>query len=685
MKAKSLIPLVVVAAILLALVLFKTQQEEVPGIIEEAQLAALTPEGLTAGDLGKVELYVGAKPDENVVLAWDDEDDIWRVQSLYNVPADEDKVEDFIDTLMALKGEFRATAEADSGLEVYELSDAEALHVRGYGKSGDAPEFELLFGKAPSYNAAFARRADANDVYVVDANPRTKAGIYGSNTDQAPAGDHWIYKTILDLDKDAITRIAITGPDKQLVFEKREKPKPSSEADLEEDGEDAEGEIELDDNEGEIELDEAEETPPEYEWVLVSGGTGAPHKQNALDMLLSKLDNLRATGVVDPAKKGDWDLAAPAFKCVISVEGQDNEVIEGGRPDLSGDGYLRVATAAEDIVYEVSSYYFEQLFPKGSSLFDLPALGVDRGNILRVELEQPEGKVVLTKDDDDKWGVVEPAADLEVLRSKIDALVSQLGKWRASDYADSDAETALDAPVRRAVIADVDGATRMLAVGSESRYSRGAYVKMDGEPLVLVMSQTDLEKIFVAPKDLYERTLFDLDEEDIAGIVVERESDSFALERNEDGWTLTIDGAPFEPDQYAADGVATAILDLQADDILFDTTAIEGETSATIRVVNAQGEDFLLTVGAELEDGSRQLTLSGKDQVFVVGGRDVASIMPQVDVLKEPEPEPAPAPEVEPPPEPESGTGIESTPDVDDAAAAQEHVETAAEEGATEE
>ncbi|HIJ73774.1 MAG TPA: hypothetical protein HPP83_06700, partial [Candidatus Hydrogenedentes bacterium] len=120
-------------------------------------------------------------------------------------------------------------------------------------------------------------------------------------------------------------------------------------------------------------------------------------------------------------------------------------------------------------------------------------------------------------------------------------------------------------------------------------------------------------------------------------------------------------------------------------DILFDTTAIEGETSATIRVVNAQGEDFLLTVGAELEDGSRQLTLSGKDQVFVVGGRDVASIMPQVDVLKEPEPEPAPAPEVEPPPEPESGTGIESTPDVDDAAAAQEHVETAAEEGATEE
>jgi hypothetical protein len=84
-------------------------------------------------------------------------------------------------------------------------------------------------------------------------------------------------------------------------------------------------------------------------------------------------------------------------------------------------------------------YTFEQIFPKGQDLFDLPALSLDKDKIQQVSIEQAEGKVVAQKDGD-TWKVLEPVIDLNVQEPALSTLVSALAAWKAVDYADNDVD-----------------------------------------------------------------------------------------------------------------------------------------------------------------------------------------------------------------------------------------------------
>ena len=440
MKPKNLVPLVVILVILVALVMVKKAKEPAPNIVNEVQLARLIPEGVSASDIVKLELFAGAKPDEGVVLAWDDAASGWRVTSKYNAPVDEEKIDEYLSDLIKLGGEYRAATEMDSDLEQYDLTDSSAFHVKGFVKGGDAPEFEVLVGKAPDYRTTFVRAAAGKEIYLSDVNLRQKAGIYGDDTEKAPEATPWLDKNIVDLEKDKISRIELTYPDKNIVFEKREKeaePEEKAGEQAEEPDEDAEEAP-------------APEKEKEYEWVLASGGPAQSHKQTGLDSLLRKLDSLTATDVVDPGTPAEWDLEPPAFKCVVAADNLDESVvIEAGRPDASGDGYVRLAGAEEPVVYKIPKYSFDQLFPKGRDLCDLPALSVDQKEITRVELTQPVGDVVLTKSDGE-WTIKKPRADLALQTSALDTVARTLASWQPADYAGPDADTGLGAATHAA-------------------------------------------------------------------------------------------------------------------------------------------------------------------------------------------------------------------------------------------
>lgn len=178
MKPKSLIPLVVVLAILVALVLVKNMGKERPTLVEQVGLVTLLPEGLSKGDVAKLELYTGAKPDDKLVLAYDAEGNTWRVVTHFNAPAKQETVDKYLDAIVKLKGEPRETGVSDAGLAQYDISDEKAFHVAGYKRDSAEPLFHLLVGKAPSYNSVFLRKADSRDVFVEQTNLRQQAGVY---------------------------------------------------------------------------------------------------------------------------------------------------------------------------------------------------------------------------------------------------------------------------------------------------------------------------------------------------------------------------------------------------------------------------------------------------------------------------------------------------------------------------
>ncbi len=704
MKPKNLIPLVIVLAILVALFAYKKSTQYTPSIVEQTRLVTLAPEGMSKSDIAKMELYAGAKPEDKLVLAFDTGADKWRVSTHFNAPVKKETIDKYLDAIVKLKGETRASAGSDSELEQYSLSDGKAFHLVGYKKDAAEPAFHFLIGKSPGFKTVFMRKAGDSKVFVEETNLRQMAGIYddsagrpGEKKDEKeeevkkPEAGTWLDKEICKIDTAKMTKLALNMPDKALVLERREKPKPQEPATTPEASpapatpappappapaqapaapappvpapvapappapapaaeEPKPSGSSEDENKDELDVQppvtaamNPAESKPEYEWVLASGGAGLKLKEKSIDSLKQRFGSLNATDIVDPAKKADWGLETPAYKCTISVEGLPDVVIEGGRPNPTGDGYVRIAGAKEEIVYQVSKYTFEQIFPKGSELFDMPSVAVDKKGIESVQIAQPEGQIVLARTGDN-WSVAAPAADLKTQDSTVEEIVTALSQWKAIDYADGD--PGLGDPQKTATF-KIGEQTRTLKVYGDSKTLDGAYARLDDNPAVLAMSRTDLNKIFPAPKDLFARKLAELDEDKIAEINATTPAASFSIARQDQNWKLTVNGAASEANAEACSKLAEKIAGLEASDILFGQADLQAPVDSTLRVKTSDSVEHTYSFAAE-KDGKHPLKLSSKAQAFLVAHADVAELFPAADTLKKPE-APAPAPASQPP------------------------------------
>ncbi|HPJ99498.1 MAG TPA: DUF4340 domain-containing protein [Candidatus Hydrogenedentes bacterium] len=614
-KWKNVVPLAVILAILAALVVLKQIQNR-PVAIEErlqAKVTPLVPETVTKGAVTRLDLYSGAKPDEKVTIERDAADpNVWRVASHFNAPAQKGKIDTFLDKLADLRGEYRAGGVTGDDLKDFGLADDSAFHVLAYTGDPEAAAVHILNGKAPKSGQVFVRTADGNTVYVADVNFRNEAMIWSGEADAAPEPGPWENKDIVKIDPEQITRVAVTMPDKQLVFEKREKPVEKKEG-------------------GDAAPEAAEPPAPVYEWALASGGVaGQTFKQAGLDALVRAFNPLSATEIVDPEKLEEWNLASPGFKCVLTLKDNKEVVLEGGLPESSADGYLRVVGTPEPVVYKLSSYNFGKVFPKGSDFFDLQTLALDKETLTRIEMDLPGIRAVLAKEGAG-WTVIEPAAELEADTTTISTLSGALAAWKASDYTDS---AALGEPVRKITFTTSDGASHVLEIGGPSRSIDGSYARLDGGPVV-AMTKGDVGKILVEPRNLYRRALLEKTADDIQSVTITPAGgEPLVLTRNESGAWMLGDA---EADPETAGDLAETIADIQAEDILFGKTSADFVPRITVDVTVKTGEAYRLVLGAETDAGTEFL-MDGKATVFVMAKEDAAALTPSADALKKPEP-----------------------------------------------
>ena len=221
MKPKVLLPFAIVLVLLGVVALVTQNQGEPPTIVEQVSLDSLIDEGIDADSIQRVEMFAAAKPDEKLVIAR--ADDAWTVASRYNAPATTTKVDDFVEDLANLKGEFRATAETDEALGEFQLGDDSSFRVQAFTDAGDTPAIDVFVGKAPSRSNVFMRKAGDKQVYVEAVNLRQQAGAYGDDFDVPPKPDSWIEKKVLEVDKTGVTKIAAQYPDKGVLSSRTRK------------------------------------------------------------------------------------------------------------------------------------------------------------------------------------------------------------------------------------------------------------------------------------------------------------------------------------------------------------------------------------------------------------------------------------------------------------------------------
>jgi hypothetical protein len=555
-------------------------------------------------------------------------------------------MDEYLKMLKGLKGEFRAQASGDA-LKDYSVDDAGGFHVLGYAAGSDAPALHLVSGKSPTFEKAFARAADSDQVYVIDVSLRREAGIYTVEMGDAPEGTHWLDKTVLELDSEKVKKAELTYPDKTIAFELQKKESPPAETPA-----------------NDSTTPEASETPAEpattepaptdvveeWNWVVTQGGPGTEFHSNAAANLARRLARISATDVVDPAKKTDWKLDPPQYRATVTVEGRESPmVIEAGRPDGDTYAYLRLADSGNDVVYKVSGYDFEQFFQKGGEYFELPGVLIEEKDVNSIEYTVDDRKVALARDGE-TWKLTAPKTDVAADQMALDDLARSLLAWKADDYADSPDGKGLDNATDKITFAGPD-ASHTIALGGTAP-GEGRYAQLDGGAQTLVMSEADVAAIFAPYSKLFEMDLFDVEETAIDEVTISKGEASFKLDRADaDAWNV-IAGDTTEPgDAAKVSNVLAALSSLRATDVEFPDARAPGNIFGTVAIKLDDDTELSMTVERSAE-GEFAVTKPGSNAVYKVPSAQISKIFAEPAELKPAPPAPAePAPEAAAPAE----------------------------------
>ena len=599
MNAKALITLAAILVILVGIVYLRQKSEQKPvSLVEQAALETIVPDGLDQDAIRKITLYSGDADDtEKVVLTRAEGDAPWRVASQFNAPALQEEVGTFLDTVFSLKGDVRETVSGDDGLDKYQLKDDQALHLALATDADAEPALHLLLGKQASTSTLFMRRDGEMKVYDEQAAVRQQTGVYSD--DQQPTAAKWIDKVVFELkDDEEITSVATALPDKSFTIAEVDVPVEKPEADTsDEDG-----------------ADESAETPPatpetKTEWQVTEGGPKADFKADTWTSNVNRLKTLRASDVVDPANLAEYGLDSPAYRTTIKVKGRtDDIVLEGGRPEKSGDGYIRVAGVEPPVVYKVYGTNFELAFPKTGTLFAFPkfADGATEDKLQSVEVLQTGNPAVVIASENDSWKVVQPALELPTQETAL----AQLAKAMVSevtpvDYAAEGVETG---PYNWTLTATIDGQVHTLHLGADSKTLDGVYARYDDDPAVYALSRPVANKLMVTPDKAFQTKLFSATTESVQGIVFEGPDQRIMLTKDGEEWQLADGPTTYKVDTSKARSLVSSILALQGETLRLDVpAALPGDGLYTIEVLSADGRTRAQFV-ADPADASKLLT-----------------------------------------------------------------------------
>ena len=645
MKFKTLIPFIVILAILVGIVLWqRINTRPVVPIATQIGLETLVPEGLQKDTIKKLEMYAGEKPDEKIVLERDG--DAWRITSLFNAPGNKETIDGFIEKLLGLKGEPRAQGDTEERLSSFALTDKEAFHVCAYPADAETPAMNILFGKAADFRTVFLRKADDNRVFVESTNLRREAGVNDTGEDTAPKPEKWLQTKLLDLQDKGITKLAVNYPDKALVLTREEEVKETEPPAAEGEGEGA----------------AKPEPEVTYKWVLSSGGFNNEIKESEVKTLLTRFANLAVTNVADPARKTELGFDDPKFSITISRENEEDVILQGGFDKPGGDTFIKRMGAEPDLIYQISKYNFEQIFLQGSKLFTLPEWSENKDKLRSISITGPQENLKLAWDEG-AWKLVEPALNLEVQKTAIDNLVSAVATLKPVDYADAGRDTgAFDTTV---TVTREDGTTRTLYLGQPSLSMDGQYVKFDDSAAALVMSRADAEKLTPPVRDMFVMSVLNFEVGKVKQLHITGEGADLILARGDGSsqWSGTYNGSTIAPDPAKVDELINALNDFQMKDFILNRAPESVQTASKAVVTLEDGSETVIGVSAESE-GNYEIAITGMPCVFTAGLVDLTGIIGQVSAFQAMVPPPTPAPEVpgaEAPPAAPETTGVLTT------------------------
>ena len=483
MEMQKLWPLAAILILLLGIGVLKNQKPTRRRLTEEAGLKSLSPANFLVADIERVSITMAGKEKPAVALKRLNDKD-WAIESLYDVPADTIKVEDFVEKLKKLEGEFRARKKEI--ISDFALDEKQAMKLVCFKKNETKPYMTILIGKKAGDKETFVRMPDENTVYAVAVNFRSELGIYGDDTQKAPEGKHFMKKRFITVDGPKVTQLTLKYPNKELRLEKVEKPKASVD----------ESKMTT------AELETHKNKPPEYEWKLLEGPAFLGFKEDGVKEAIKSFDSLDATDAMDPTTPSNWGMDNPSYRAEITLEDSKKIIVLAHK--TTGDAYVRLDGKLP--IYKVSSWNFDKAFPKGNKLFTMPTISIKHDDLTKIAVSKGESSFVIERKDvagTKKWVLIEPLV-VEADESKLSDIGWGVSGLSLDDYADMHDPRALGLMPAEGTITYTlkSGESKTIKVGKATADGSGRIVELPSQKGAYVVTKYNIDRAFKSIDDI---------------------------------------------------------------------------------------------------------------------------------------------------------------------------------------
>jgi hypothetical protein len=268
---------------------------------------------------------IQAKGEEPLILKKIDE--TWIVPNYFNARANEQKIGSFLQDIINLKGERRASNE--EVLSTFALEGEQALRVEFTDKE-DRSLFVILVGKpGPMGGGCFVRLDDKPDVYLTEANLLAAFGLLGD--ERKPVDSKlWADLKIMRSSPDGWSMVEIISPDSKVILAKQVNQAKSADA------------VQTNPSE-----QQANASP-----VWIQKQPESPKlEQNQIQEVLNALSGLQGSQLLDPSQMEKYGLKDPTYRVNITLNDDSQLHLLLTQPDEQGPVYAKLDNTG--FVYEI--------------------------------------------------------------------------------------------------------------------------------------------------------------------------------------------------------------------------------------------------------------------------------------------------------------------------------------------
>ena len=268
------------------------------------------------------------------------------------------------------------------------------------------------------------------------------------------------------------------------------------------------------------------------------------------DPIQAKADSLKVSNLFDalnqdnvtafldepPSNMKSLGLQPPRGEITLSLEGGGEATLLLGVKKKEEGVYAR--RGGEERVMVVKEDLLAEIPKQVADIRDRSLLAVDREKVKQVELENPKGQTVLTKDED-SWMMKEPEEALADQRV-VEDLLWDIANARVKDFVSDDAKSlkpyGLDDPP--VVLRLLDQEKKSLTTVVLNKTDKGAYVRVGEGKAVYLVEAKLYEQLDKGPFDLRFRKLLTFQTVDVGRMELSRNGQEILVEKRKEEWEL---------------------------------------------------------------------------------------------------------------------------------------------------